>query len=133
MKHDVSKIHDGSYKILFRESLLAFKSSFSFRQEFYTRVVDLKTWVERVESSAQQIDSLTPTTPDAASALQRTHALLQEHAEQQHAFNTIYEEVKHMSTFSTPEETAALKQTHSELVDKYKVSARRTLLNLTVS
>lgn len=90
------------------------------RQEFQGRLDDFSSWLERLAETSQQVRVLGSTSSEAAALLQRAHALLQEHAEHQPIFGAIYEEVKRLTEFSTPEDAATLDDAYSALSGQYQ-------------
>lgn len=78
------------------------------------------SWMDKHNTDINQLDEMTMDKVD--SGLQSVHALLQEHAEQQPVFNTIYSEVKKMASFSTPQEAATLNDIYSEISEKFQVN-----------
>ncbi|KAK3930234.1 Nesprin-1 [Frankliniella fusca] len=103
-----------------RHKIICASDALLSRQEFQGRLSEFGTWLERLGESSQQIKTLTMTPADAGALLQRTHALLQEHAEHQPTFAAIYEEVKRLSDFSSPEDAQSLDEAYSALSAKYQ-------------
>ncbi|CAG2061276.1 unnamed protein product, partial [Timema podura] len=75
-------------------------------------------WTDRLGANIGEVEEVRLDRVD--SALQSVHGFLQEHSDQQAVFNAIYDEVKKLLNFSTPEEAASLNSAYSVLVAKYQ-------------
>ncbi|XP_063222936.1 muscle-specific protein 300 kDa isoform X4 [Bacillus rossius redtenbacheri] len=88
------------------------------RQELEVKMADFTTWLGDLEGRVAK--GAVVRLDQADSALQAVHALVQEHSEQQLAFNAIYDEVKGLQSASSPAETETLTHGYSALVAQYQ-------------
>lgn len=88
------------------------------RQEFQGKLTDFENWMDSLKRKIELHDQIHSDRVEPV--LQAMHVLMQEHAEKQPEFNSIYTEVKNMSLDSTPEESRLLNDTYSTLVENYQ-------------
>lgn len=88
------------------------------RQEFDHKLSSFTTWMSQLRMQSGDVEQISSDKVDAA--LQKMHALVQEHSEKSPLFNTIYDEVKTLAMHSNPEEAKILNETYTTLVNSYQ-------------
>ncbi|XP_046474495.1 muscle-specific protein 300 kDa isoform X6 [Neodiprion pinetum] len=113
MKARVNKLAD-----IVRGQINQVSDALLARQEFQIKLTDFDNWMSRLRANIAEISDVNADNVDTN--LQAVHAYLQEHSDKQPSFAGIYEEVKHLSEQSSPEEVAALNELYSSLATKYQ-------------
>lgn len=113
MKSRVNKLAD-----IVRNQINQVSDALLARQEFQMKLTDFDNWMTRLKSNIDEISDVNADNVDTN--LQAVHAYLQEHSDKQPSFASIYEEVKHLSEQSSPQEAAALNELYTTLATKYK-------------
>lgn len=120
IKNRVTELKDRVSKFaeMVRQEINNVSDSLLAGQEFQMKIADFKNWMSDLKANISDISDVQITNVDTN--LQTLHAYLQEHSDKKTTFNSIYEEIKYLSSKSSPEEATALDSVYKSLAQKYQ-------------
>lgn len=88
------------------------------RQDFNAQLANFSNWMDQMRGQVAHVEDIYSERVEPS--LHTVHSLLQQHSEKNPAFNAIYEEVKNLTSSSTPQESSAINDSYTALVLNYQ-------------
>lgn len=88
------------------------------RQDFNAQLANFSNWMDQMRGQVAHVEEIYSERVEPS--LHTVHSLLQQHSEKNPAFNAIHEEVRGLTSNSTPEESLAINDSYTALVLNYQ-------------